>query len=118
MSSLSAMEEKLIVAVCSYPVLYDQSSVQYRDRNKKDLAWRSISEEVGISGKCRSFFTFSMFPLLPDFGEYKVEAPHFTFFNSFLQWQRAGKGGEVSGTPTQRRQKRRETETGVVQAQT
>ncbi|XP_013855024.1 transcription factor Adf-1 [Austrofundulus limnaeus] len=43
------MEEKLIVAVCSHPVLYDQSSVLYRDRNKKDLAWRTVSEEVGMS---------------------------------------------------------------------
>ncbi|XP_026013437.1 uncharacterized protein LOC113015610 [Astatotilapia calliptera] len=41
------MEEKLISAVANHPELYDASSYFYRDRNKKDLAWRHISEEIG-----------------------------------------------------------------------
>ncbi|XP_026044670.1 transcription factor Adf-1-like [Astatotilapia calliptera] len=41
------MEEKLISAVANYPELYDASYYFYQDRNKKDLAWRHISEEIG-----------------------------------------------------------------------
>ncbi|KAK5608951.1 hypothetical protein CRENBAI_017866 [Crenichthys baileyi] len=43
------MKDKLIVAVCAHPIIYDTSSYHYRDRNRKDLAWRRISEEVSIS---------------------------------------------------------------------
>ncbi|ROL08900.1 hypothetical protein DPX16_5236 [Anabarilius grahami] len=43
------MEDKLIVAACGHPDLYDVSSYFYRDRNKKDLAWKRISEEIGQS---------------------------------------------------------------------
>ncbi|XP_013887091.1 transcription factor Adf-1 [Austrofundulus limnaeus] len=49
MQSQQAMEDKLIVAVCNTPIIYDRSSVLYRDRNKKELAWRRVSEEVGAS---------------------------------------------------------------------
>ncbi|KAL3971556.1 hypothetical protein ACER0C_027075 [Sarotherodon galilaeus] len=41
------MEERLISAVANHPELYDASCYFYRDRNKKDLAWRHISEEIG-----------------------------------------------------------------------
>ncbi|XP_039468694.1 uncharacterized protein LOC120440388 isoform X1 [Oreochromis aureus] len=41
------MEEKLISAVANHPELYDASCYFYRDSNKKDLAWRHISEEIG-----------------------------------------------------------------------
>ncbi|CAI5685706.1 unnamed protein product [Oreochromis niloticus] len=41
------MEEKLISAVANHPELYDASCYFYRDRNKKELAWRHISEEIG-----------------------------------------------------------------------
>ncbi|CAM4571970.1 unnamed protein product [Leuciscus chuanchicus] len=41
------MEEKFILAVSSHPELYDSSSYFYRDRNKKDLAWKRVSEEIG-----------------------------------------------------------------------
>ncbi|KAK5613477.1 hypothetical protein CRENBAI_021263 [Crenichthys baileyi] len=48
------MEDTLIVAVCAHPIIYDTSSYHYRDRNRKDLTWRRISEEVGISEEmCR-----------------------------------------------------------------
>ncbi|XP_039892427.1 transcription factor Adf-1-like isoform X2 [Simochromis diagramma] len=40
------MEEKLISAMANHPELYDASYYFYRDRNKKDLAWRHISEEI------------------------------------------------------------------------
>ena len=45
------MEEKIVVAVSGFPEIYDTMSYIYRDRNKKELAWRKISEEVGIPGK-------------------------------------------------------------------
>ncbi|XP_025762382.1 uncharacterized protein LOC112846673 [Oreochromis niloticus] len=40
------MEERLINAVANHPELYDASSFLYQDRNKKDLAWRKICEEI------------------------------------------------------------------------
>ncbi|KAL0203332.1 hypothetical protein M9458_001350, partial [Cirrhinus mrigala] len=47
--SKTTMEDKIIVAVCGYPELYDTSSYFYRNKNKKDLAWKKVSEEVGQS---------------------------------------------------------------------
>ena len=45
------MEEKLIIAVCGHPVLYDTAAVFYRDKIKKEEAWVKVSEEVGLPGK-------------------------------------------------------------------
>ncbi|KAL3067606.1 hypothetical protein OYC64_017351 [Pagothenia borchgrevinki] len=48
------MEEKIVVAVSGFPEIYDTMSYFYRYRNKKELAWRKISEQVGISEEvCR-----------------------------------------------------------------
>ncbi len=44
--SKTTMEDKLIVVVCGYPELYDTTSYFYKNRNKKDLAWNKVSEEV------------------------------------------------------------------------
>ncbi|CAL8342230.1 unnamed protein product [Arctogadus glacialis] len=41
------MEEKLIIAVGSRPILYDQSLYTYRDTTLKDRAWQDVSLEVG-----------------------------------------------------------------------
>ncbi|KAK9976420.1 hypothetical protein ABG768_021625 [Culter alburnus] len=41
------MEERLILSVSSHPEIYDTSSYFYRDKNKKDLAWKSVGEEIG-----------------------------------------------------------------------
>ncbi|CAK6970780.1 transcription factor Adf-1-like [Scomber scombrus] len=43
------MEEKLIVAVCGHPVLYDTTAVFYRDRYKKEEAWAKVGAEVGLT---------------------------------------------------------------------
>ncbi len=43
--SETTMEDKLIVVVCGYPELYDITSYFYKNRNKKDLAWKKVSEE-------------------------------------------------------------------------
>ncbi|XP_071316452.1 uncharacterized protein [Trachinotus anak] len=42
------MEEKIIVAVCGHTELYDTSSYFYRDRTKKDNAWKKVGEEVQL----------------------------------------------------------------------
>ncbi|XP_042359885.1 myb-related transcription factor, partner of profilin-like [Plectropomus leopardus] len=48
------MEEQLIIAVIAHPELYDSSCPLYRDRNKKDQAWVSVSEVCGLSvEQCR-----------------------------------------------------------------
>ena len=44
------MEDKLIIAVGNRPILYDQSLYTYRDTNRRDLAWRESSLEVGEPG--------------------------------------------------------------------
>ncbi|KAL4001580.1 vang-like [Sarotherodon galilaeus] len=38
------MEERLINAVANHPELYHTSCFLYRDRNKKDRAWRNIKD--------------------------------------------------------------------------
>ena len=45
------MEDKLIIAVSSFPELYDVSLFMYRDTKKKNDAWRKVSGIVGMSGK-------------------------------------------------------------------
>uniref|UniRef100_A0A8C5GSV8 Transcription factor Adf-1 n=1 Tax=Gouania willdenowi TaxID=441366 RepID=A0A8C5GSV8_GOUWI len=48
------MDDKLIVAVCDHPELFNTASYWYRDRTKKDLAWRTIGEAVGLAADlCR-----------------------------------------------------------------
>ncbi|KAG9259522.1 hypothetical protein AMEX_G27817 [Astyanax mexicanus] len=42
------MEERLIIAVSGFPVLYDVSLFAYRDLNKKNDAWKKVSEIVGV----------------------------------------------------------------------
>ncbi|MEQ2254837.1 hypothetical protein ILYODFUR_007695 [Ilyodon furcidens] len=43
------MEDQIIVAVCSKPELYDSTNYFYRDKYRKDLAWRRVSEETGVA---------------------------------------------------------------------
>ncbi|MED6288595.1 hypothetical protein CHARACLAT_028145 [Characodon lateralis] len=43
------MEDKTIVAVCGKPELYDSTDYFYRDTYRKDLAWRTVSEETGVA---------------------------------------------------------------------
>uniref|UniRef100_A0A8C7X6S3 Transcription factor Adf-1 n=1 Tax=Oryzias sinensis TaxID=183150 RepID=A0A8C7X6S3_9TELE len=48
------MEEKLIIAVCARPELYDTKLVMYRDRAVRKKTWCSVSEEVGLPpDQCR-----------------------------------------------------------------
>nr|XP_055044240.1 transcription factor Adf-1-like [Misgurnus anguillicaudatus] len=43
------MEESLVVAVSSYPELYDFTNRNYHNINKKQLAWKKISLAIEIS---------------------------------------------------------------------
>ncbi|MEQ2246480.1 hypothetical protein ILYODFUR_038917 [Ilyodon furcidens] len=45
------MEDPIIVAVCGKPKLYDSTNYFYRDKYRKDRAWRRISEETGVADR-------------------------------------------------------------------
>ena len=45
------MEEKIIIAVSSYPVIFNTTLASYKDRTVKTKAWLKVSEEVGLTGK-------------------------------------------------------------------
>uniref|UniRef100_A0A671M358 MADF domain-containing protein n=1 Tax=Sinocyclocheilus anshuiensis TaxID=1608454 RepID=A0A671M358_9TELE len=48
------MEERLIIAVAGFPVIYDVSLSVYRDVKIKNVAWTKVSEVVGVSAdECR-----------------------------------------------------------------
>ena len=50
-------EDKLIIAVTAHPILYDTTCPLYRDRNRKEQAWRTVSEVAGLPGKfCKYVF--------------------------------------------------------------
>ncbi|KAK5611351.1 hypothetical protein CRENBAI_018060 [Crenichthys baileyi] len=44
------MEDKIIVAVCGKPELYDSTNYFYRDKYRKDLAWRRTDGQAFSSG--------------------------------------------------------------------
>ena len=41
--------KRLAEAVRSYPVLYDKASHDFKDNNKKRLAWEDVAVAVGVS---------------------------------------------------------------------
>ena len=45
---MAAPEEKLADAVRQFPVLYDKSCKDFKDNNKKRLAWDDVAEQVGL----------------------------------------------------------------------
>ncbi len=45
------MEEKLIIVVVGFPVIFDVSLFAYRDINKKKYAWTKVSDIVGVPGE-------------------------------------------------------------------
>jgi len=42
------MNEKLAESVRNYPCLYDKKSADFKDKNKKRLAWSDVAKEVGL----------------------------------------------------------------------
>uniref|UniRef100_A0A8C2Z8S6 MADF domain-containing protein n=1 Tax=Cyclopterus lumpus TaxID=8103 RepID=A0A8C2Z8S6_CYCLU len=52
MTRIARREKKkwrtLTIAVCGHPEIFNTSSYDYRNRLKKDVAWKAVSEDVGI----------------------------------------------------------------------
>lgn len=48
-SENTVLHEKLGEAVRNYPCLYDKSSDDFKDTNKKNLCWKDVAEAVGVS---------------------------------------------------------------------
>ena len=44
------MEEKLITAMASFPIVYDASLSGYKDTLKRSDAWKKVAEIVGSDG--------------------------------------------------------------------
>ncbi len=44
------MDDRLIIAVVGFPIIYDVSLFAYRDINLKNDAWTKVSEIVGDAG--------------------------------------------------------------------
>ena len=42
------VDEQVAEAVRVYPLLYDKSKANFKDRNKKDLAWQDVAEKLGV----------------------------------------------------------------------
>ena len=45
---MAALEEKLAEAVRQFPVLYDKSCRDFKDNNKKRVAWEDVTKQVGL----------------------------------------------------------------------
>jgi len=54
-----ALHEKLAESVRKFPVLYDKSSNDFKDKHRKEQAWGDVAKEVGFAtGK--NFFVASI----------------------------------------------------------
>lgn len=52
MAGNATVDEKLAESVRTFPILYDKSSREFKDRDKKEKAWEDVAKEVGfLSGK-------------------------------------------------------------------
>ena len=47
-TKMAALEEKLAEAVRQFPVLYDKSCRDFKDNNKKRVAWEDVAKQVGL----------------------------------------------------------------------
>ena len=45
---MAALEEKLAEAVRQFPALYDKSCRDFKDNNKKRVAWEDVAKQVGL----------------------------------------------------------------------
>ena len=55
MAATTVDEEALAEAVRCYPVLYDKSMKEFKDKNMKENAWKKVAESVaGITSGRRS----------------------------------------------------------------
>ena len=45
----NSMDEKVAEAVRRFPILYNKSLKDFRDRNKKKNAWAEVARQAGLS---------------------------------------------------------------------
>ena len=43
-----SFDEKLAEEVRKFPILYDKSSSDFKDKQKKDLAWKTVAQSIGL----------------------------------------------------------------------
>ena len=48
-SNVNSMDEKVAEAVRRFPILYNKSLKDFRDRNKKKNAWEEVARQAGLS---------------------------------------------------------------------
>ncbi len=53
-------EEKLIIEVQNYTILFDTSHPHYKDTNRKDKAWSRIAEVLGVDGELPTKYLLHM----------------------------------------------------------
>ena len=52
MAGNAMVDEKLAESVRKFPLLYDKSCKEFKDKQKKERAWEDVAKEVGFtSGK-------------------------------------------------------------------
>ena len=64
---MAALEEKLAEAVRQFPVLYDKSCKDFKDNNKKRLAWDDVAKQVGLQTGMYSSSEYSFICLMFSF---------------------------------------------------
>ena len=60
MASNTVFYEKLAEAVRLYPCLYNKSSEDFKDANKKKLCWKYVAAAVGVTSGKWTFYSFVM----------------------------------------------------------
>ena len=60
MASDTVFYEKLAEAVRLYPRLYNKSSEDFKDANKKKLCWKDVAAAIGVTSGKWTFYSFVM----------------------------------------------------------
>ena len=60
MASDTVFYEKLAEAVRLYPCLYNKSSEDFKDANKKKLCWKDVAAAVNVTSGKWTFYSFVM----------------------------------------------------------
>lgn len=108
------VDEKLAETVREFPILYDKSLKDFKDRNKKNLAWSDVANTVGFaSGKlqkllfcCEVFLHFSVYEVLNHELTINVligkdaEKAFKNLRNRYSRDKKKLQGAKVSGTDT------------------
>ena len=60
MASDTVFYEKLAEALRLYPCLYNKSSEDFKDANKRKLYWKDVAAAVGVTSGKWTFYSFFM----------------------------------------------------------